>query len=168
MNHTVNPNQKLVGTQLECIQTQNQVTITEYADDFWTGTERFEGFRVIYPDGMAHIISCDRVGKDYLPTSWVLASLFDVESMTLEIPLEIYELDASIGFTLCPDCEGQGWIEVEGSAWYNRAWALHTFTSMKPCTTCNCEGMVLEALEPVQDVSDFQVPTPSQVWLMAA
>ncbi len=172
MQDSTNLNQKLVGTQLECIQTQNQVTITEHAEDFWTGTERFEGFRVTYPDGMTHIISCDRVGKDYLPHTWVLADTFgDVEPHCLDIPLEVYELDPCIGFTPCPDCEGQGWIETEGSAWYNRAWALHTFVSMKPCTTCNCEGVVLEALEPIQDeeVPVFPlVHTTSQTWLMAA
>ena len=75
--------------------------------------------------------------------------MFDVESMSLDIPLEVYEADPAIGFISCPDCEGEGWIEVEGSAWYNRAWAMHTFTSMKPCTTCHCEGLVLAALEPL-------------------
>ena len=67
--------------------------------------------------------------------------------MCLEIPDSVYESDPSLEWVTCPDCEGEGWIEVEGSAWYNRAWALHTFTSMKPCTTCHCEGLVLEALE---------------------
>jgi hypothetical protein len=110
-----------------------------------------------------------------LPASFVLADLFDVESMTLDIPLEVYEADVSIGFISCPDCEGEGWIEVDGSAWYNRAWALHTFTSMKPCTTCHCEGVVLTTLEPVQDVPDnglvllpFYSPVTNNPWLLAA
>ena len=66
-------------------------------------------------------------------------------------------------------------MRVEGSAWYNRAWALHTFVSMKPCTTCHCEGVVITALEPL-DVPDeglvhtsvYPSITYNPVWLLAA
>jgi hypothetical protein len=167
MQDSTNPNQQLVGTQLQCTQTNTTATITEYADDFWTGTERFEGFRVLYPSGVTHVIHVDRVGRDYLPHSFVLADLFDVEAMFLDIPDEVYELDPTIGFVPCPDCDGQGWYEVEGSAWENPAWRFHKFSSLKPCLTCNCEGQVLAALEPIQDIEDL--PTPNnQIWLLAA
>jgi hypothetical protein len=148
--------QALVGTQLECIQTHNQVIITEYADDFWTGTERFEGFRVTYPDGMTHVISKDRVGKDYLPHTFVLADLFDVETMTLDVPDCVYESDPSLEWVTCPACEGAKWVEVEGSAWHNPAWLFHNFSSLKPCERCGTHGEVLAALNERLAISSLE------------
>jgi hypothetical protein len=168
MNHTSNPKQDLVGTHLHCTQTNTLVTITEYAEDFWTGTERFEGFRLHYPNGMTHIISVDRVGKDYLLYSFVLADLFDVEPMTLDIPDFAYELDPSIGFTECPDCEGQGWVEVEGSAWFNRAWAFHTFSSMKRCEHCHGAGEVFESQQALKHDLTFTGLEPLPYLALAA
>jgi hypothetical protein len=90
------------------------------------------------------MLELSRVVNCCLPHSFVLASLFDVEAMTLEVPDLAYELDPCIGVTPCPDCDGQGWLEVEGSAWFNPAWAFHTFSSMKACHRCHCTGEVLE------------------------
>ncbi len=139
-------------TELETLKTE--LACAYFADDV-TDTQRDDIEKV-----------CKTVNS-CLSASFVLADLFDVESMTLDIPLEVYEADVSIGFITCPDCEGEGWIEVEGSAWYNRAWAMHTFTSMKPCTTCHCEGLVLAALEPLDVPDEGLVQTP-HVWLLAA
>jgi hypothetical protein len=92
------------------------------------------------------MISFSKAVNTCLPHSFVLASLFDVEAMTLEIPDFAYELDPCIGVTPCPDCEGQGWLEVEGSAWYSEVWASrgHRFSSLKACHRCHCTGEVLE------------------------
>ncbi len=88
MNTSINAKAKELGKTLFCLQTQSQVTITEYANDFWTGTERFEGFRVVYPNGMSHIISCDRVNKDYL--------LFEPIAHESFIPDFVYDSDPSL------------------------------------------------------------------------
>jgi hypothetical protein len=104
-----------------------------------------------------------------LPYSFVLASLFDVESLTLDVPDFAYELDPCIGFTECPDCEGQGWVEVEGSAWYNPSWPFHTFSSMKRCEHCHSLGEVLglQTLETLE-LAMTTVSTAPNTWLMAA
>jgi hypothetical protein len=57
-----------------------------------------------------------------LPHSFVLADLFEVESMTLDIPDHVYEDDPLLEWVVCPCCEGEKWLEVEGNGWLYPLW----------------------------------------------
>ena len=82
-----------------------------------------------------------------LPSSWVLADLFDVISMSLDVPGHVLEDEPGLEYMPCNACDGQGWIECYGSAWgascelWGRADLAFTY---KPCTRCHCEGEVLD------------------------
>jgi hypothetical protein len=96
---TINPNAKLVGSHLHCTQTLSTVTILEHGD-YWNGSEWIEGYFIQYPWGSTHVIHVDRVGKDYLPTAFTLASLFEVQPLEPSVPDFVYDLDPSpLGFT---------------------------------------------------------------------
>lgn len=49
--------------------------------------------------------------------SFVLASLFDVETMSLEVPDHVYESDPSLEWVTCPCCDGEKWLETDGNCW---------------------------------------------------
>jgi hypothetical protein len=51
-------------------------------------------------------VLCTNV-KNSLPATFVLASLFDVESMTSEIPDHVLESDPSLEWVTCPCCDGE-------------------------------------------------------------
>jgi hypothetical protein len=84
----------------------------------------------------------------------VLASLFDVEAMCNEIPDHIYESDPSLEWVTCPCCDGEKWLEVEGSVWTKalfsdprRAYAHRALNhSYKVCGRCCGVGEVLDDL----------------------
>jgi hypothetical protein len=96
---------------------------------------------------------CDVI-KNCLPHSFVLASLFDVEAMSNDIPDHVYEADPSLEWVTCPCCDGEKWLEVEGNVWTKalfsdprRAYAhRHLNHSYKVCGRCNGVGEVLDDL----------------------
>jgi hypothetical protein len=93
---------------------------------------------------------CDMLGsiKTAQPASFVLASLFDVEAMTLEIPDHILESDEGLEYVTCPCCDGEKWLETTSNGWtsalfsdHRRAYAhRHLNHSYKPCGRCNGGG----------------------------
>jgi hypothetical protein len=116
-------------------------------------------------------IVCTNI-KNSLPASFVLASLFDVEAMTNEIPEHVLESDPSLEWVTCPSCDGQKWLEVEGNGWCEALFEDprkryvygHLNRSSKPCTRCGASGEVLG-----ERTSDFVIaPTLEPVWLVAA
>jgi hypothetical protein len=75
--------------------------------------------------------------KNCLPASFVLASLFDVEAMSLDIPDHVYESDPSLEWVTCPGCAGEGY-EVQ---------ALTTTEGfLTSCEHCKGGGEVLDDL----------------------
>jgi hypothetical protein len=110
--------------------------------------------------------------KTCLPHSFVLASLFDVEAMSLDIPDHIYESDPSLEWVTCPCCDGEKWLEVEGNIWTKvlfsdsrRAYAhRHLNHSYKVCGRCSGVGEVLD------DLTTFtpqHTPLPAELALAA-
>jgi hypothetical protein len=94
--------------------------------------------------------------KACIPHSFVLASLFDCESMSLDIPDHVYESDPSLEWVTCPCCDGEKWLEVEGNVWVSalfsdtrRAYA-HRYlnSSYKVCGRCSGVGEVLDLAIP--------------------
>ena len=82
-----------------------------------------------------------------IPSSWVLADLFDVVSMSLDVPNHVHEAEPGLELVTCPECDGQGWIECHGSAWGAScaAWGRPDLNfTLKPCTRCHSEGEVLD------------------------
>jgi hypothetical protein len=102
------------------------------------------------------LITFDDKLKNSLPHSFVLASLFDVESMTLDIPDHVLEADESLEYVCCPVCDGEKWLEVEGNVWVSalfsdarRAYAhRHLNSSYKVCGRCSGVGEVLDLATP--------------------
>ena len=86
-----------------------------------------------------------------IPHSFVLADLFDVLGMSLEIPDHVLEDEPCLELVPCPECEGEGWLEAHGSAWGAScaAWGRPDLNFvLKPCLRCHGEGEVLGWLEP--------------------
>ena len=86
-----------------------------------------------------------------LPHSFVLADLFEVVSMSFEVPDHLLEDEPGLGLVPCPECEGEGWLECYGSAWTSSCdlWGRPDLAfTYKPCTRCHGEGVVLALLEP--------------------
>ena len=82
-----------------------------------------------------------------IPHSFVLADLFDVSSMSLNVPDHVLEDEPGLELVPCAACDGQGWIECYGSAWSASCdlWSRPDLTfTYKPCTRCHCEGEVLD------------------------
>jgi hypothetical protein len=80
-----------------------------------------------------------------IPHSFVLADLFDVASLELEVPDHVLEDEPGLEWVVCPMCEGEGWLEGSPSVWTGRPTA-------KPCCRCHRMGEVLDfplALEPL-------------------
>ena len=57
------------GTRLttysKLLERHLEATILEHHTDFWSGTERFEGYRIQFANGEEMVIATDRVGKDF-------------------------------------------------------------------------------------------------------
>ena len=102
------------------------------------------------------------MSASHLPHSFVLADVFHVESMVLEVPDHVYEDDPLLDWVACPQCDGEGWLECYGSAWGGAALAFNRLDlnfTLKPCSRCHCEGEVLDFVpaEPKPDVT-FSLP----------
>jgi hypothetical protein len=98
----------------------------------------------------------DDIVMNCIPHSFVLASLFDVEAMSNDIPDHVYESDPSLEWVTCPCCDGEKWLEVEGNVWTKalfsdprRAYAhRHLNHSYKVCGRCGGVGEVLDLATP--------------------
>jgi hypothetical protein len=132
----------------------------------WTGNEFIECHLIQFENGSTMNIATDRVGKDFLPLtddstptkgavsshSWVLASLFNVESMSNDIPEHVYENDPTLEWVTCPCCDGERWLDTGHNPWTTalfsdsrRAYAhRHLNHSYKVCGRCNGVGEVLD------------------------
>lgn len=94
--------------------------------------------------------------KNCLPASFVLASLFDVEAMTSDIPEHVYESDPSLEWVTCPCCDGEKWLETNGNGWTSTLFSDHRLayahrhlnSSYKVCGRCNGSGEVLDLATP--------------------
>jgi hypothetical protein len=90
--------------------------------------------------------------KCCIPHSFVLASLFDVEAMSNEVPEHVYESDPSLEWVTCPCCDGEKWLEVEGNIWTKALFSdvrlayahRHLNSSYKVCGRCGGVGEVLD------------------------
>jgi hypothetical protein len=101
----------------------------------------------------------DEMGKlhdvvsNCLPHSFVLASLFDVEAMSNDVPEHVYESDPSLEWVTCPCCDGEKWLEVEGNIWTKALFSEHRMayahrhlnSSYKVCGRCSGVGEVLDS-----------------------
>jgi hypothetical protein len=109
------------------------------------------------------LITFDNALMNCIPHSFVLASLFDVETMSLEIPEHVLESDPSLEWVTCPCCDGEKWLEVEGNIWtkalysdHRRAYAhRHLNSSYKVCGRCSGVGEVLDDLTPLAEQQPF-------------
>jgi hypothetical protein len=114
-------------------------------------------------------IVCTNI-KNSLPASFVLASLFDVESMTSDIPEHVLESDPSLEWVTCPCCDGEKWLEVEGNVWVKAlfsdprmAYAHRALNhSYKVCGRCSGSGEVLDLATPTESLEPVPViPVPA-------
>ena len=82
------------------------------------------------------------------PHSFVLADLFGVESMSLEIPDHVLESEPGLELVPCSECDGVGSFACYGLSPYGdsaRAWHRPDLDLVyKPCLRCNQQGEVLE------------------------
>jgi hypothetical protein len=162
MNTSINLQGK---TQSELQALQSQIIFDYFADS--TTDELRNEMDIVYKA----VSTC-------LPHSFVLANLFDVEPMTLDIPDHVYESDPSLEWVTCPCCEGEKWLEVEGNGWTRalfsdprKAYVYGALnSSYTPCTRCHGHGEVLEPHHTFDAVESFVPslnPLPN-VWLLAA
>jgi hypothetical protein len=94
------------------------------------------------------------------PHSFVLADLFDVAAMTLEVPDHIFDSDPSLAWVTCPCCDGDMWTQQTGNGWTSalfaerrQAYAYRNLnSSYKICGRCNGSGEVLDLATP-----EFQI-----------
>jgi hypothetical protein len=101
--------------------------------------------------------------KSCIPHSFVLASLFDVEAMSNDVPDHVYESDPSLEWVTCPCCDGEKWREVEGNVWtkalfsdHRRPYAHRALNhSYKVCGRCCGVGEVLDDLLPFNEQKGF-------------
>ena len=88
------------------------------------------------------------VASHLVPHSFVLADLFDVESMSLEIPDHVLESEPGLEWIACPECDGQGWLGCYGLSPYGdaaNAWHRPDLDLVyKPCLRCSQQGNVLD------------------------
>ena len=69
-----------------------------------------------------------------IPSSFVLADLFDVAVHSLKIPDHVIENDASFDFVNCPVCDGEKKV-------------LSTADTVIGCPRCNEQGEILDTVE---------------------
>jgi hypothetical protein len=135
--------QGMTTTQLE--QVRRQITLDFFAPET-TNEMRDE------------MCKFDDVVMSCIPHSFVLASLFDVESMSNEVPDHILESDPSLEWVTCPCCDGEKWLEVEGNVWTKALFADMRYqyvyselgSSYKVCNRCGGVGEVLDDLTLLQ------------------
>ena len=74
-----------------------------------------------------------------LPHSFVLADLFDVESMSLPVPDHLLEDDPALAWVPCPTCDAEGWVETNSS---DAGTPQHS--GVMACPRCGGRGDVLD------------------------
>ena len=152
-------------TQTELQALQSQITFDFFAPET-TEAQRDD------------MIKLSKAVSVCLPHSFVLASLFDdVETMSLEVPDHVYENDPLIEWVICPECEGEKWLEVEGNGWTRalfsdprKAYVYQSLNhSLVVCNRCSGHGEVLEPHHTLETV-ELSVPSleTSHTWLLAA
>jgi hypothetical protein len=160
MNYTASNLQGMSTNQLESLR--HQVLMDFFAPET-TNADRDT------------LIGFDDKLKNSLPHSFVLASLFDVESLEQEVPEHVYENDPLLEWVTCPCCEGEKWLEVEGNIWtkalfsdHRRAYAhRHLNHSYKVCGRCSGVGEVLDDLTTATDLM-ADIPAQPVHYLLAA
>jgi hypothetical protein len=87
------------------------------------------------------------------PHSFVLADLFNVEAMSLDVPEHVLEHDPFLETLLCPDCGGHGWQGVDENGWNSHYWLERgmRFGGCKPCHRCHASGSVLDYVESLEN-----------------
>jgi hypothetical protein len=155
--------QGLTTAHLE--QVRRQITLDFFAPET-TDTDRDE------------MCKFDDLVMNCIPHSFVLASLFDVEAMSNDIPDHVLESDPSLEWVTCPCCDGEKWLEVEGNIWTKalfsdprRAYAhRHLNHSYKVCGRCSGSGEVLDLATPsAKPESILASPAPVSIpFLLAA
>jgi hypothetical protein len=127
-----------------------------------------------------NMCDCNRVESTVTPfeQTFVLADVFAVETMSLDIPDHVLESDPSLEWVTCPCCDGELWLETEGNGWtsalfsdHRRAYAhRHLNHSYKLCGRCNGVGEVLDSLtSPLPRHAPFLAPQSiSATFLQAA
>jgi hypothetical protein len=159
MNHTASDLRGKTDRELQDLQTQ-------LACDFFSDISEQER------DELGR--QCDVI-KNCLPHSFVLASLFDVESMCNDIPEHVYEDDPSLEWVTCPCCDGEKWLEVQGNIWTKvlfsdprRAYAHRALNhSYKVCGRCSGVGEVLDDPTPSHHHVSPRIDV-TKAWLLAA
>jgi hypothetical protein len=119
-----------------------------------------------------NVCDCKRVVSTVTPfeQAFVLADVFDVEAMSLDIPDHVLESDPSLEWVTCPCCDGERFVEVERNGWVSalfsdsrRALAYRNLnSSYKMCGRCSGVGEVLDNLPPFDEQNLFdEQPTSS-------
>jgi hypothetical protein len=118
-----------------------------------------------------NVCACQRVENIATPLeqTFVLADLFTVEAMSLEIPDHILESDPLLEWVTCPCCDGEKWLETDGNGWtsalfsdHRRAYAhRHLNSSYKMCGRCSGVGEVLDDLTRFDEQEAFEKLTCS-------
>lgn len=158
MNYTVTNLQGMSTKQLEQLRTQ--IALQFFVDET-TNSDR---------DVLGKF---DDTVKCCIPHSFVLASLFDVEAMSNDIPEDVYESDPSLEWVTCPCCDGEKWLETDGNVWTKALFADERYryvyreldSSYKICGRCNGVGEVLDLASPEHEAVTKQLTV---TYLMAA
>ena len=88
--------------------------------------------------------------------SFILADLFNVQAMSLDVPEHLLESEPDLELVPCPDCDGEGWVFSEGSAWQDAARLFlreDLCWSLRPCPRCHGDREVLDVLEPLPEAT---------------
>jgi hypothetical protein len=125
-----------------------------------------------------NLCDCQRMASTATPLeqTFVLASLFTVETHSLEVPDHILESEEGLEYVCCPSCSGEKWLEVEGNDWtrvlfsdVRRAYAHRALnSSYKPCTRCGASGEVFFATTSAKSENILVSPEPLTAWQLAA
>lgn len=82
-----------------------------------------------------------------VPHSFVLADLFDVAAMSYPVPDHVLEEEPGLEWVVCPNCDGEGWLEADSFAWETprlRALRPELCRSIRPCPRCHGHREVLD------------------------
>ena len=98
-----------------------------------------------------------------IPHSFVLADLFEIVSMSLDVPDHVHENEPGLELVPCPECDGEGWLECYGSAYGASCnlWGRPDLNfTLKPCPRCHCEREILD-ITPIGLESALTLPSLS-------
>jgi hypothetical protein len=119
-----------------------------------------------------NLCDCNRVVSTVTPfeQAFVLADVFDVEAMSLEIPDHILESNEGLEYVCCPSCDGEKWLETQSNGWtsalfsdHRQAYAYRNLSSSyKLCGRCTGSGEILEPFNE-QEAFDEQVCSSNAV-----